>query len=262
MKSFTEENIATLKEEWQREEREAKMEGWDFSHIEGRFYEDTNLPFNYKNEILAHLSDDMMLLDIDTGGGEFLLSLGHPVRNTAASENYAPNVDFCKRKLLPLGVDFRAGAADALPFADESFDIIINRHGDIYPKELYRLLKPGGYFITEQVGSDNDRELIELIMGKDTPVYYPDHYAFSLADKLEEVGFTVTRSAETYRTIRFFDTGALVWFARIIEWEFRGFSVEKNLDSLLTAQRLIEEGGYVGGKTHRFLISAKKPTKN
>ena len=244
---------------WRAEEREAKMRGWDFSHIEGRFYEDRALPFSYRDEILSHLTPDMKLLDIDTGGGEFLLTLGHPASVTAASENYPPNVEFCQGKLLPLGIDFRPGSAEHLPFEDESFDMIINRHGDIYEGELYRLLKPGGYFITEQVGSENDRELIELLLGKETPIYYPDHYAYTLADKLVAAGFTVLRSAETFRTIRFFDVGALVWFAKIIEWEFRGFSVDTALERLKVADELIEKGGYVGGKTHRFLVAARKP---
>lgn len=252
-------DLQTKIELWHKEEREAKMRGWDFSHIEGRFYEDRALPFSYRDEILSHLKPDMKLLDIDTGGGEFLLSLGHPTALTAASENYPPNVEFCQGKLLPLGIDFRQGGADALPFEDESFDVIINRHGDIYEGELFRLLKPGGYFITEQVGSENDRELVELLLGPETPIYYPDHYAYTLADKLADVGFTVLRSAETFRTIRFFDVGALVWFAKIIEWEFRGFSVDTALDRLKFADELIEKGGYVGGKTHRFLVAARKP---
>jgi DNA mismatch repair protein MutS2 len=35
--------------------------------------------------------------------------------------------------------------------------------------------------------------------------------------------------------------GALVWFARIIEWEFPGFSVESCLERLYEAQRILEE---------------------
>ena len=35
----------------------------------------------------------MRLLDMDTGGGEFLLSLGHPFERTAATEGYPPNVE-------------------------------------------------------------------------------------------------------------------------------------------------------------------------
>lgn len=39
------------------------------------------------------------LLDIDTGGGEFLLSLGNPYDMTSATEAYPPNVRLCKKHL-------------------------------------------------------------------------------------------------------------------------------------------------------------------
>ena len=45
----------------------------------------------------------MKLLDFDTGGGEFLLSLGHPCENTAATEGYPPNVELCRETILPFG---------------------------------------------------------------------------------------------------------------------------------------------------------------
>lgn len=31
-------------------------------------------------------------------------------------------------------------------------------------KEIYRLLKKGGLFITQQVGEDNDRDLVEMVL--------------------------------------------------------------------------------------------------
>lgn len=52
--------------------------------------------------------------------------------------------------------------------------------------------------------------------------------------------------------------GAFVWFARIIEWEFPGFSVEKCFDRLLQMQKVIETDGKIEGTTHRFLIVARK----
>ena len=84
------------------------------------------------------------LLDIDTGGGEFLLSLHHPYKNTSAAEAYPPNVELCKQTLLPLGIDFRAGdGKDTLPFDDAAFDIVINRHGDFNVQDIHRILKDG-----------------------------------------------------------------------------------------------------------------------
>lgn len=95
----------------------------------------------------------MKLLDIDTGGGEFLLSLSHPYHNLAATENYSPNVKLCKNKLLPQKIDFRkADAEKSLPFPDENFDIIINRHGNYRPDEIWRLLKYGGIFSQSRWG--------------------------------------------------------------------------------------------------------------
>ncbi|MBQ7982483.1 MAG: SAM-dependent methyltransferase, partial [Clostridia bacterium] len=60
--------------------------------------------------------------------------------------------------------------------------------------------------------------------------------------------------------IRFFDVGALVWFARIIEWEFPGFSVESCLERLLAAQTLLEKTGSLCAKTHRIFLQAVKET--
>ena len=58
--------------------------------------------------------------------------------------------------------------------------------------------------------------------------------------------------------MRFYDVGALVWFARIIPWEFPGFSVETHLPQLLHAQQVLEENGCLEGNVHRFLLVAQK----
>ena len=65
----------------------------------------------------------MNILDYDTGGGEFLLSLKHPYEKTAATEGYPPNVKLCAEKLLPLGIDLRECSDPShIPFEDEAFD--------------------------------------------------------------------------------------------------------------------------------------------
>ena len=158
-------NQIELKEIWKKEEKIAHIHGWDFSHIYGRYEEEMDLPWNYEKIIKQYLKDTMTLLDYDTGGGEFLLSLQHPFCRTAATEGYSPNVALCKERLLPLGIDFKAcNTPNNIPFEDEKFDIVINRHGNFHAKELYRILKKDGLFITEQVGGDNDRDLVEMVL--------------------------------------------------------------------------------------------------
>ena len=247
-----------LKTIWKDEENCAFVKGWDFSHIHGRYQEEDDLPWDYEAIIRSVLQVDMKLLDYDTGGGEFLLSLGHPYENTAATEGYPPNVALCRERLLPLGIDLReCKDAAQIPFADESFDIIINRHGDFYPPEIRRLLKPDGLFITQQVGSDNDRELVEMVLpGVGKP--FPHANLREQRTGFTDTGFETLQADEAFRPISFYDVGAFVWFARIIEWEFPGFSVDRCFDRLLQLQETIEREGKITGTTHRYLIVARK----
>ena len=247
---------------WKAEEEIAYIHGWDFSHIDGCYTEQDDLPWDYRTVIGQYLTPEMKILDIDTGGGEFLLSLNHPHENTAAMENYPPNVELCREVLLPLGIDFRPGdGKEKLPCDDGSFDMVINRHGDFNAEEIYRVLKPGGLFITQQVGAENDRELVELLCGE-IPIPFPEQYLSITIGEFENAGFTTMRGEEAFRPIRFFNVGALVWFARIIQWEFPGFCVDTHLENLLNAQRKLEEQGSIDGTIHRFLLVARKEKCN
>ena len=60
---------------WKKEENIAHIHGWDFSHIAGRYAEEMDLPWDYQRIILDYLKPEMKLLDVDTGGGEFLPAL-------------------------------------------------------------------------------------------------------------------------------------------------------------------------------------------
>ncbi len=249
-------NTEQLIEIWKKEEEIAHVHGWDFSHVDGRCIEESP-PWSYRDAVQAVREPRMRLLDIDTGGGEFLLTLGHPPRLTAVTESYPPNVRLCRETLSPLGIDVReADAAEALPFADASFDLVINRHGSFNAPEIARVLVPGGYFVTQQVGAENDRELVELLL-PGTPQPFPEEHAELVASRFAAAGFEILRCEESFRPIRFYDVGALVWFARIIEWEFPGFSVDRCLPQLLAAQRIVEERGFVEGRAHRILLVAR-----
>ena len=242
---------------WKAEEDRAHIHGWDFSHIEDR-YEQEPLPWDYETVLRQYLREDARILDYDTGGGEFLRKLGHPYANTAATEGYPPNVELCKEELLPLGIDFRPCSDPShIPFEDESFDIILNRHGAFDPREIHRLLKPGGLFITQQVGGNNDRELVEMVLPDLQPAFC-DLYLDKQQQAFARAGFRILEGREAYQPIRFFDMGAFVWFARIIQWEFTGFSVDACFDRLLKMQQVMEAQGKVEGTYHRYLLVAQK----
>lgn len=250
-------NIEKLKEKWQNEENIAHINGWDFSHLDGRI-EQKMPPWDYKNTVKKFLKPTNRILDIDTGGGEFLLTLGHPFRLTSATEGYKPNVKLCQKRLSPLGIDFReANDYSHLPFEDETFDIVINRHGAYNIKELNRILKPNGVFITQQVGEENDKELVKLLL----PNLSRRKSGMNLKNQIyifRQNGFKIIEQNEAFMPMKFFDTGAIVWFARIIEWEFPNFCVESCFDRLLLAEEQIKNNGFVQTLTHRYMIVAQK----
>lgn len=250
-------NIEKLRENWLTEEYEATIKGWDFSHIEGKVKEN-ELPWNYKHIIQKYLKSTDKILDIDTGGGEFLLSLNHPYELTSVTEGYAPNIALCEQKLGRLGIEVRAMSNYArMPFENNEFDVIINRHGAYDAKEIYRILKPGGLFITQQVGEDNDWDLIKRLLPKAKKTY-PGHNLQTQAKTFETQGFTLLEQDEAHPSIYFYDTKALIWFAKIIPWEFQGFTVQSAFQHLLDVEEQIKTQGFIKGTTHRFYLVARK----
>ena len=245
-----------LKEALEKEEI-AAFEGWDFSHLNGRWQEE-ELPWDYKKIVERYLKSTDVLLDMGTGGGEFLLSLEHPYKLTSVTEGYRPNFELCQRKLGTLGIDVKyADGEGRLPFGDDIFDIVINRHEAYLPEEVKRILKPGGVFITQQVGGDNNVELSLRLTGKRRKLM-PDWNMKNAAEALESCGFKIVYKNEYFPKVRFYDTGSLVYFAKVIEWEFPDFSVAESESELEKIDGQIRNSGFFESVEHRFVIAVRK----
>lgn len=249
-------NCKELKNTWMEEEQHV-FQGWDFSHLHFR-WQHGPLAWDYKSIVMEYLHFTDRLLDMGTGGGEFLLSLGHPYENIAVTEAWRPNIQLCMEKLAPLGIQVYPVQEDdphPLPIADDSFDIVINRHESYDLHEVGRILKPGGMFITQQVGGENCTALENRIN-----LEIPVHQSFSIETELpqfHDCGFSVHYSNECYPQLKFFDVGAVVFWAKVIEWSFPGFSVERNYDRLCALQDDIDQNGFISDLEHRFIIAAQ-----
>ena len=62
-----------FQQSWLHEEK-FLFEGWDFSHLDGRMFED-EIPWSYDQRAVELMGEATSLLDMETGGGERLLSL-------------------------------------------------------------------------------------------------------------------------------------------------------------------------------------------
>lgn len=232
--------------------------GWDFSWLDdGRWFE-ADPAWDYGQIVQDKLAHIDSLLDMGTGGGEFLSSLSDLPLVTYATEGYPPNVAVARARLEPLGV--KVVAVDdhrALPLADESIELVINRHEYFWGPEVHRILKRGGIFLTQQVGP---LECIALNEFLGAPVE-PDAYEWELADEVDEIrraGFEIVRSEEALLDSIFYDIGAVVFFLRVIEWQIPGFSVPRYRERLYAMHELIEAEGAFHAKAHRYLVEAKK----
>ncbi|WP_410771039.1 class I SAM-dependent methyltransferase [Fontibacillus sp. BL9] len=250
-------NNKILKEDWKSEEAKG-FQGWDFSYLNGRMAEEA-LPWDYKEAVSKYMSDHTIMLDMGTGGGEFLLSLSPPGGRTYATEAYLPNYDLCRDKLPPYGIEVKlVEDDDDLPFESSMFDLVINRHEAFTVEEVYRVLKPGGMFVTQQVGGLNNRELSRFLLGGDVMITDAEFDLDHSVRKLEQAGFTVLEQRECFSEVQFFDIGALVYFAKIIEWEFPGFSVDRCFGQLCKLQESLNQDGFVTSREHRFFILTRK----
>lgn len=250
-------NREALLNQWHEEERRG-MSGWDFSHLKNR-YEVSPLPWDYRERVREFLRPGVRLLDMGTGGGELLLTLRHPYELTSVTEGWAPNVELCRKRLEPLGITVREYDSERggpMPFDDDSFDLVLNRHESYDLVEVRRVLKKNGFFLTQQVGGENNLPLIQQLCSG-----FPGNYVgFNLENELPKfrnVGFRVMRSDQAYLEGRFLDVGALVFQASVTPWEFPDFSVDSCQEILFRFQDMVEKLGFVPTLEHRFLIVAK-----
>lgn len=234
-----------------------EFSGWDFGFIAERWQEKPT-SWSYEEIVRGHIEPEIHMLDMDTGGGEVLSSLQPLPRYTYATEGYPPNVPVAKSRLEPLGVEvISLYGDDPFPFENGLFDLVTNRHAAFIPTELHRVLKPGGYFITQQVGGKNNFELNELL--QDKPEFQFSYWTPDLAtNQLSDAGFQIIEQKEEFPETIFTDIGALVFYLRIISWQIDDFSVEKYYDKLVKVHNLMQEKGSLRIKSHRFLVVAQK----
>lgn len=248
-------NYNKLKELWKKDEN-MNFKGWDFSYLKNR-WEEEDLPWNYKTILKRYLKNDFKLLDMGTGGGEFLLSLKHPYDKTFATESWKPNVKLCRERLSPLGVSVhQINDNDKLPFKENFFDMIINKHTDYNLKEIKRVLKPNGIFVTQQVGGKNNEILSNKLIKSIRPEFSNYNLNYAL-EEFENNSFDILYKNEFFPYLRFYDIGAIVYFAKIIVWEFPGFSVDNCFDKLCELYEELKSKPYIESCEHRFIIAAR-----
>ena len=233
------------------------MQGWDFSEFESRVTE-SPLPWAFEDLVREKLLTAGSALDLGTGGGEFLLSFEEelPVE-VHATEGWEPNLPVARRALGPLGIEVReydAERGDRLPYDDDSVDVVLSRHEAYDIGEVGRVLREGGWLVTQQVDGRNLDDLGALFGGAPA---YPDVTLEVFRAEAEQAGLIVEVAQEWSGPIRFDSVDTLVSDLRLMPWQLpEDFTVERYADTLLA---LDDQDAPLEFTERRFVLVAHLP---
>ncbi|HKD00735.1 MAG TPA: class I SAM-dependent methyltransferase [Methylomirabilota bacterium] len=114
------------------------------------------------------------VLDVATGGGHTALAFASGVRRVVAydlTESMLAAARAYVRARGAANVEFVAGDAGALPFRDESFDVVTCRtaahhFGDVAGavRQIHRVLRPGGSLLLQDILGHDDAEASAFIL--------------------------------------------------------------------------------------------------
>jgi SAM-dependent methyltransferase len=238
------------------------VEGWDFSWFEGRATEQRP-SWGYSSRLAARLSLCSWALDVQTGGGEVyadaLAQAGRRPDAVAATESWPPNLAVARRTLAPYGARVVEVAEDGdLPFGDASFDLVSSRHPTRRRwDEMARVLRPGGTYLSQGVGSGSNRELYEALMGPQPRETRPS--ADRAAAEARAAGLDVADLQQEATRVEFFDVAAIVHFLRKVVWTVPDFTVARYHRQLADLHELIRREGSFVSHSQRYLIEVRKP---
>ncbi len=250
-------NPKQLIESWQYEQQQP-FTGWDFSYLDGRMIEE-QAPWSYTKRAAHLMKNAMSVIDLGTGGGEWLLKLHNawPAK-VVVTENYPPNFTLAAKRLAPLGVlvvDVPLTDNDPLPFGDGEFDLVLNRHAGFNARDVARILAGGGAFLTQQIHGSWAYDLLAAFNARPQ---WPEATLEKYVPQLKAAGMAVTDTQEWSGHLSFTDVGAIVYYLRAVPWLVPGFSVETHSEHLLALQRRLDSGERLSFVARKYLIEAHK----
>ena len=236
----------------------APVDGWDFSWFDGRASEQRP-SWGYAQLIDRRMATAGAALDLQTGGGEVLAGIQRPPALLCATESWPPNLRIARRNLAPLdGFVVQAADSEPLPFRSASFDLVVSRHPTVVLwHEIARVLRPGGRYLSQQIGIGSNRELYEYLMG---PQRHPAGDGSERAVReLTAVGLVAEDVRHESLEVRFDDIAAVVVFLRKVIWTVPDFSVPRYRDQLAELHEQIQRDGPFTSHSQRLLVQARKP---
>ncbi len=146
----------------------AKEQGWSFNSINPLV--EYPIDYFYYKEVANAIKPTTIMLDIGCGSGEKAVRYFSNAKKVIMLDNepemlkrVEQNVEKILTQKEQEKFETKLANCDAkLDFKDEYFDLVVSRHCGGNMNEIYRVLKKGGIYISEDVDHEDCLELKEL----------------------------------------------------------------------------------------------------
>jgi SAM-dependent methyltransferase len=240
--------------------------GWDFSRVRA---DRDPVRWEYEDVVRRFLRPTDHVLDVGTCGGERFLRLAEHFATGVGVDSDPEMIRVARdnaRAARNTRLRFAVMPAEALALPDASFDVVLNRHSSVVGGEIARVLRPGGVFITQQVGARNSQSIFDAFGWGSNGDWWasvwkatgerPQDVAAITAD-VERAGLGIVARAEYDVPYYFQDIESLVFWLKSVP-------LPETLDpdrhwqqvSRLLAERTTPRG--IETNEHRTIVIARK----
>jgi len=236
-------------------ERARRFSGWQLDEFEPIPLEPGPI-WNYETRAATLLHDARSVLDLGTGGGERFEALCSTFSGRAtATESWSVNVPVAAARLQPHGIAVVRCNSLRLPLRDSSVDIVLNRHEELDPAEVARILRARGSVLTQQIGQDRWRELRPFFprMQDFGDLFHQYRRGF------EESGLSlVDARAHDWKAL-YRGLGQVVFLLCVAPWEIPDFDpLGSDLPALIAAEESLSTDRGIALTESRFILEARK----
>ena len=196
-----------------------KLDGWNFSRV--RAGRDPVL-WDYVDVVRQYIKPLDRVLDIGTGGGEIFFSLAPYFAEGVGIDQNPAMIKVARRNQSALSLDnisLTVMEGSDLGFDADEFDVVLLRHLRVYVGEIVRVLRQGGYFITQMVGQRSSLNILDAF-GWTPTSFGPDWWqtVAELADQFRLHGCQIITQAEYDVPYWFHDLESFMFWLMSVPW--------------------------------------------
>jgi SAM-dependent methyltransferase len=234
------------------------LSGWDFSRVH---VERAPVLWEYVDVVRSYLKPTDRVLDIGTGGGEIFLSLAPFFSEGFGVDHDPAMVETARRNKSARSIEnisLKRMEGNDLRFNANEFDIVLLRHLRVYASEIVRVLRPGGYFITQTIGQRSSLNFLDAFGW--TPASFGSDWwqpVAGLADQFRAQDCHIIAQAEYDVPYWFKDIESFMFWFMAVPWP-EAIALDKHWQNInrILATCQTEQG--IETNEHRGLLIVQK----